>query len=182
MVNGYCTGGGIPLRAMRTFRRRPDLVSYQGKSGQNCRQPSSTMCHEPARVIGFRHDRRHRPGGGQERSDDRDRRPGSMRSPAVLMSAFCRAPMTVIRGNCSRSACSPTIRKMVDDALRQRAGARWLVDGPQTRDDYIDILALLLAGKNHARSTGWRPQALCRARKSSEAVSEASYEGLRQAA
>ena len=36
----------------------------------------------------------------------------------------------------------------VDDALRQRAGARWLVDGPQTRDDYIDIFALL-AGKNH---------------------------------
>src|SRR5690606_39309825 len=26
--------------------------------------------------------------------------------------------------------------------------ARWLVDGPQTRDDYIDIFALL-AGKNH---------------------------------
>jgi hypothetical protein len=36
----------------------------------------------------------------------------------------------------------------VDDALRQRAGARWLVDGPQTRDDYIDIF-VLLAGKNH---------------------------------
>ena len=36
----------------------------------------------------------------------------------------------------------------VDDALRQRAGARWLVDGPQTREDYIDIFALL-AGKNH---------------------------------
>ncbi len=27
-------------------------------------------------------------------------------------------------------------------------GARWLVDGPQTRADYIDIFALL-AGKNH---------------------------------
>ena len=36
----------------------------------------------------------------------------------------------------------------VDDALRQRAGARWLMDGPQTRDDYIDIF-VLLAGKNH---------------------------------
>jgi hypothetical protein len=36
----------------------------------------------------------------------------------------------------------------VDDALRQRAGARFLVDGPKTRDDYIDILALLL-GKKH---------------------------------
>jgi hypothetical protein len=36
----------------------------------------------------------------------------------------------------------------VDDALRQRAGARWLVDGPQSRDDYVDIF-VLLAGKNH---------------------------------
>jgi hypothetical protein len=36
----------------------------------------------------------------------------------------------------------------VDDALRQRAAARFLVDGPQSRADYIDILALLL-GKNH---------------------------------
>jgi hypothetical protein len=36
----------------------------------------------------------------------------------------------------------------VDDALRQRAGARFLVDGPQTREDYIDILHLLM-GKNH---------------------------------
>ena len=36
----------------------------------------------------------------------------------------------------------------VDDALRQRAGARFLVDGPQTREDYIDILALLM-GKRH---------------------------------
>ena len=32
--------------------------------------------------------------------------------------------------------------------LRQRAGARFLVDGPITRDDYIDILYLLM-GKNH---------------------------------
>ena len=36
----------------------------------------------------------------------------------------------------------------MDDALRQRAGARFLVDGPQTREDYIDILYLLM-GKNH---------------------------------
>jgi hypothetical protein len=36
----------------------------------------------------------------------------------------------------------------VDDALRQRAGARWLVDGPQTENDYIDIFHLLL-GKKH---------------------------------
>ena len=36
----------------------------------------------------------------------------------------------------------------VDDALRQRAGARFLVDGPQSKEDYIDLLSLLL-GKRH---------------------------------
>ena len=36
----------------------------------------------------------------------------------------------------------------MDDALRQRAGARFLVDGPQTREDYIDILHLLM-GRKH---------------------------------
>jgi hypothetical protein len=41
----------------------------------------------------------------------------------------------------------------VDDALRQRAGARFLVDGPKSREDYIDILTLLL-GKNHAIPLG----------------------------
>lgn len=41
----------------------------------------------------------------------------------------------------------------VDDALRQRAGARFLVDGPQMREDYVDILYLLM-GKNHAIQTG----------------------------
>jgi len=41
----------------------------------------------------------------------------------------------------------------VDDALRQRAGARFLVDGPQTQEDYIDILYLLM-GKNHSIPVG----------------------------
>jgi hypothetical protein len=41
----------------------------------------------------------------------------------------------------------------VDDALRQRAGARFLVDGPQTREDYIDILYLLM-GRNHSIPLG----------------------------
>jgi hypothetical protein len=52
-----------------------------------------------------------------------------------------------VRGNCAFGMFS-NYPENVDDALRQRAGARWLVDGPQTRDDYIDIF-VLLAGKNH---------------------------------
>ena len=62
------------------------------------------------------------------------------------MEAFAGAN-TVVRGNCTFGMFS-NYPEYVDDALRQRAGARFLVDGPQTREDYIDILALLM-GKKH---------------------------------
>ena len=67
------------------------------------------------------------------------------------MGAFAGAN-TVVRGNCTFGMFS-NFPENVDDALRQRAGARFLVDGPQSREDYIDILALLL-GKNHAIPVG----------------------------
>jgi hypothetical protein len=62
------------------------------------------------------------------------------------MEAFAGAN-TVVRGNCTFGMFS-NYPENVDDALRQRAGARFLVDGPISREDYIDILSLLL-GKNH---------------------------------
>jgi hypothetical protein len=70
----------------------------------------------------------------------------------------------------------------VDDALRQRAGARWLVDGPQTRADYIDIFALL-AGKNHSIPLGdhqlYADQEIKRAvAESYEAYAKPQEEGL----
>jgi hypothetical protein len=67
------------------------------------------------------------------------------------MDAFAGAS-TVVRGNATFGMFSNYPEK-VDDALRQRAGGRWQVDGPQTCDDYIDILALL-AGKNHGIPLG----------------------------
>jgi hypothetical protein len=67
------------------------------------------------------------------------------------MGAFAGAG-TVVRGNCTFGMFS-NYPENVDDALRQRAGARFLVDGPQSREDYIDILSLLL-GKNHAIPVG----------------------------
>jgi hypothetical protein len=70
---------------------------------------------------------------------------------AVFMEAFSGAN-TVVRGNCTFGMFS-NYPENVDDALRQRAGARFLVDGPQSREDYIDILTLLL-GKNHKIPVG----------------------------
>ena len=85
-----------------------------------------------------------------KRSDDRASA-GQQEVTAVLMESFAGAS-TVVRGNCSFGMFS-NYPENVDDALRQRAGARWLVDGPQSLEDYIDIFALL-AGKNHSIPLG----------------------------
>ncbi|TPL84361.1 ATP-binding protein [Mesorhizobium sp. B2-3-13] len=140
LVNGYCQVAGYPF-AYENFGV-DQISSYQGKSGQNCRQFINNVLNP--RVIGF---------GtiddidqvAARRSDDRASA-GQQEITGVLMDAFAGAA-TVVRGNCSFGMFS-NYPENVDDALRQRAGARWLVDGPQTRDDYIDIF-VLLAGKNH---------------------------------
>jgi hypothetical protein len=140
LVNGYCQVAGYPFH-YENFGV-DQISSYQGKSGQNCRQFINNVL-EP-RAIGF---------GtiddidqvAAKRSDDRASA-GQQEITGVLMDAFAGAS-TVVRGNCSFGMFS-NYPENVDDALRQRAGARWLVDGPQTRDDYIDIF-VLLAGKNH---------------------------------
>ena len=64
-----------------------------------------------------------------KRSDDRASA-GQQEVTAVLMESFAGAK-TVVRGNCCFGMFS-NYPENVDDALRQRAGARWLVDGPQT--------------------------------------------------
>lgn len=140
LVNDYCEVAGYPFH-YENFGV-DQISSYQGKSGQNCKQFVSNVL-DP-RAIGF---------GtvddidqvAAKRSDDRASA-GQQEVTAVLMESFAGA-MTVVRGNCAFGMFS-NYPENVDDALRQRAGARWLVDGPQTRNDYIDIFHLL-AGKNH---------------------------------
>jgi energy-coupling factor transporter ATP-binding protein EcfA2 len=140
IVNDYAQVAGVPFH-YENFGV-DQISSYQGKSGQNCRQFINNVLSP--RSIGF---------GtiddidqvAAKRSDDRASA-GQQEITGVLMDAFAGAS-TVVRGNCSFGMFS-NYPENVDDALRQRAGARWLVDGPQTRDDYIDIF-VLLAGKNH---------------------------------
>ena len=140
LVHGYCQVAGYPF-VYENFGV-DQISSYQGKSGQNCKQFINNVLNP--RAIGF---------GtvddidqvAAKRSDDRASA-GQQEITGVLMESFSGAS-TVIRGNCSFGMFS-NYPENVDDALRQRAGARWLVDGPQSRDDYIDIF-VLLAGKNH---------------------------------
>ena len=140
LVNEYCQVVGYPFRYQNLSTDNID--SYQGKSGQNAKAFIDNIL-DPS-VIGF---------GTIDDIDqlagkrgDRQSSAGQLEITAVLMESFAGAN-TVVRGNCTFGMFS-NYPENVDDALRQRAGARFLVDGPQTRDDYIDILYLLM-GKNH---------------------------------
>ncbi|MCG3268744.1 ATP-binding protein [Yoonia sp. I 8.24] len=140
LVNDYCQAAGYPFRYQNLSTDNID--SYQGKSGQNAKAFINNVL-DP-NVIGF---------GTIDDIDqlagkrgDRQSSAGQLEITAVLMESFAGAN-TVVRGNCTFGMFS-NYPENVDDALRQRAGARFLVDGPQTRDDYIDILYLLM-GKNH---------------------------------
>lgn len=140
LLNDYCKAAGYPFRYQNFSIDQID--SYQGKSGQNAKAFIDAVL-DPS-IIGF---------GTIDDIDqvagkrgDRQSSAGQQEVTAVFMGAFAGAN-TVVRGNCTFGMFS-NYPENVDDALRQRAGARFLVDGPQTREDYIDILSLLL-GKNH---------------------------------
>lgn len=145
MLNDYCQVAGYAFH-YENFGV-DQISSYQGKSGQNCKEFVNNVINP--RAIGF---------GtiddvdqvAAKRSDDRASA-GQHEVTAVLMESFAGAS-TVVRGNCSFGMFS-NYPENVDDALRQRAGARWLVDGPQSESDYIDIFAMLV-GKNHTIPLG----------------------------
>ena len=165
LINDYCQIAGYPFRYQNLSTDNID--SYQGKSGQNAKAFINNVI-DPG-VIGF---------GTIDDIDtlagkrgDRQSSAGQLEITAVLMESFAGAN-TVVRGNCTFGMFS-NYPENVDDALRQRAGARFLVDGPQSRDDYIDILSLLL-GKNHAIPLG--EHQLFAAQEMKKAVAE-SFEG-----
>jgi len=145
LLNDYCEIAGYAFH-YENFGV-DQISSYQGKSGQNCKEFVNNVVNP--RAIGF---------GtvddvdqvAAKRSDDRASA-GQHEVTAVLMESFAGAS-TVIRGNCTFGMFS-NYPENVDDALRQRAGTRWLVDGPQSEGDYIDIFALLV-GKNHTIPLG----------------------------
>ncbi len=145
LLNDYCQNAGYPFRYENLSSDSID--SYQGKSGQNAKAFIRAVM-DP-HVIGF---------GTVDDIDqiagkrgDRQSSSGQQEVTAVLMESFAGAN-TVVRGNCTFGMFS-NYPENVDDALRQRAGARFLVDGPQTREDYVDILHLLLGG-NHEIPVG----------------------------
>ncbi|WIY26546.1 AAA family ATPase [Parasedimentitalea psychrophila] len=145
LVHDYCQVAGYPFRYQNLSTDNID--SYQGKSGQNAKAFINGIIDPTAIGFGTIDDIDQLAG----KRGDRQSSAGQLEITAVLMESFAGAN-TVIRGNCTFGMFS-NYPENVDDALRQRAGARFLVDGPQSREDYIDILSLLM-GKNHAIPLG----------------------------
>ncbi|MCB5199974.1 ATP-binding protein [Loktanella sp. TSTF-M6] len=173
LISGYCETAGYPFRYQNLSTENID--SYQGKSGQNAKAFVDNIL-DP-NVIGF---------GTIDDIDqlagkrgDRQSSAGQLEITAVLMDAFAGAG-TVVRGNCTFGMFS-NFPENVDDALRQRAGARFLVDGPQTQDDYIDILHLLL-GKKHDIPLGNHDLYAAQAIQRAVAASYASHARPKEAA
>jgi len=140
LLNDYCRVAGYPFRYQNLSTDNID--SYQGKSGQNAKAFITNVLDPAAIGFGTIDDIDQLAG----KRGDRQSSAGQLEITAVLMESFAGAS-TVVRGNCSFGMFS-NYPENVDGALRQRAGARFLVDGPQTREDYIDILYLLM-GENH---------------------------------
>ena len=165
LLDGYCKVAGYPFRYQNFSIDQID--SYQGKSGQNAKAFIDNVIDPAVIAFGTIDDIDQVAG----KRGDRQSSAGQQEVTAVFMGAFAGAN-TVVRGNCTFGMFS-NYPENVDDALRQRAGARFLVDGPQSREDYIDILALLL-GKNHSIPLGGHD--LFAAQEIKKAVT-ASFEG-----
>lgn len=136
LIQGYAELFGYPFH-YENFS--VDQISeYQGTSGRNCRGFIDRILDKSSIGFGTIDDVDQVAG----KRDDKRTSGGQQEVTAVLMEAFAGAG-TVVRGNASFAMFS-NFPENVDDALRQRAGARWSVDGPQSREDYVDILALLL--------------------------------------
>ncbi len=136
LIKGYADVFGYPFR-YENFS--VDQISeYQGASGRNCRAFIDRILDRESLGFGTIDDIDQVAG----KRDDKRSSGGQQEVTAVLMEAFAGAG-TLVRGNASFAMFS-NFPENVDDALRQRAGARWMIDGPQSREDYVDILALLL--------------------------------------
>jgi hypothetical protein len=137
LIKTYCDVAGYEY----TFENFSiDQISdYQGRSAHNARQFVNRII-DPGKIAFGSIDDIDQIAG--KRDNEKNTSIGQQEVTAVLMNAFDGVD-TRIRGNCSFGLFTNFPDK-VDDALRQRAAARWLIDGPQTDKDFADILDLMI--------------------------------------
>lgn len=137
LLQDYSEVAGLPLR-YQNFSV-DEISDYQGRSGQNAKRFCRAIM-DP-RVVAF---------GTVDDVDqvcgnrnDRNASAGQLEVTGVFMQELGGAN-TVVRGNATFGLFSNYPEK-VDAALRQRTQARFQVDGPETHEDFTDLLHLLLS-------------------------------------
>lgn len=157
LLRDYTAVAGLPLR-YENFSV-DEISEYQGRSGQNAKRFCRSVL-DP-RVVGF---------GTVDDVDqvcgnrhDKNASAGQLEVTALFMQELGGAH-TVVRGNASFGLFSNYPEK-VDDALRQRAQARFLVDGPRTHEDFTDLLHILLGSSWELPLGGHEPLATQQVRK-----------------
>jgi hypothetical protein len=158
LLRDYAQVAGLPLR-YENFSV-DEISDYQGRSGQNAKRFCQNIV-DP-RAVGF---------GTIDDVDqvcasrnDRNASAGQLEVTGVFMQELGGAN-TVVRGNASFGLFSNHPER-VDDALRQRMQARFLVDGPQTPEDFTDLLHILLSPRwSLPTGDGYEPLAAQRVRR-----------------
>lgn len=145
LLSEYCKNLGMPFR-YQNFSV-DEISDYQGRSGQNAKRFCRTVLDPKAIALGTIDDVDQVCGN----RNDKNASAGQLEVTAVFMQELA-GPNTIVRGNCSFGLFSNYPEK-VDDALRQRTQARFLVNGPQTLEDFTDLMYLLL-GKNWEMAPG----------------------------
>ncbi len=136
-LNDYCKHAGYSFY-YENFST-DQISEFQGKSGQNAKRFVDNVLDPNSICFGTIDDIDQIAG----KRGDKNCSSGQQEITAVLMEAFAGAN-TMINGNCVFGMFSNYPEK-VDDALRQRASARFLIDGPQTKEDFGDLLTILLS-------------------------------------
>ena len=136
--------GGYPFR-YRNFSI-DQIDSYQDGSGRNAKAFIDEVLDPTVIAFGTIDDIDQVAG----KRGDRQTSAGQLEVTAMFMGVTAGAN-TLVRGACTFGMFS-NYPENVDDTLRRQAGARFLVDGPQSRRDDIDILALLLEKTTRSRS------------------------------
>jgi hypothetical protein len=137
LIKTYCDVAGYEY-SFENFSI-DQISDYQGRSAHNARQFVNRIL-DPSKIAFGSIDDIDQIAG--KRDNEQNTSIGQQEVTAVLMNAFDGVD-TRIRGNCSFGMFTNFPDK-VDDALRQRAAARWLIDGPQSAKDFADILDLMI--------------------------------------
>ena len=152
LLTEYCKQLSLPFKYLNFSV--DEISDYQGRSGQNAKRFCKTVMDPKAIGFGTIDDVDQVCGN----RNDKNASAGQLEVTAVFMQELA-GPNTIVRGNASFGLFSNYPEK-VDDALRQRTQARFLVNGPQTLEDFTDLMYLLLsptwnmeAGKGYAPFT-----------------------------